>query len=87
MKVHIKERILGHMEIWNFSSHVKKIFANKCSKYFQHKKKKFIYSGHVMFYLLHKHHNESSPGIFIGFYRQLSLKGHSQVIDMHITYQ
>ena len=45
------------------------------------------FSGHVMFYLLHKHHNESSPGIFIGFYRQLSLKGHSQVIDMHITYQ
>ena len=40
-----------------------------------------------MFYLLHKHHNESSPGIFIGFYRQLSLKGHSQVKDMHITYQ
>ena len=40
-----------------------------------------------MFYLLHKHHNESSPGIFIGFYRQLSLKGHSQVIDMHIIYQ
>ena len=86
MKVQEK-RILGHMEIWNFSSYVKKIFVNKCSKYFQQEKKNFIYSGHVMFYLLHKHHNDSSPGIFIGFYRQLSLKGHSKLIHMWITYQ
>ena len=40
-----------------------------------------------MFCLRYKHHDESSPGIFIGFYRQLPLKGHSKLIHMHITYQ
>ena len=50
-----------------------------------------------MFYLMYNHHDESSPGIFIGFYRQLSLKGHSNIswytctithqflADLHIT--
>ena len=61
----------------------KKIFANKCLKYFQHEIRNFIYSDHVMFYLMYNHHDESSPGIFIGFYRQLSLKGHSKLIHMH----